>query len=436
MLIRSLVSRNARLKTSGTLLLLLLEVLLLLLRKNPERKKFKIEEEKMRMRMRNTVIDQQQQQQLFIRGRREVTRVGTRDRSHAAASSLSPSSSSSSSSSLLRYPTSSTRIPGRCFKCFILLEAAAVGRVSSRSNQILRSLPGQHSNRSSSSESFGFGSKSERPEKRGEGNGNRRTKQLEKASEVLQTIIDEVSREYFIEQAALIVEDDEREKRGGGADQKGGSEELAQIARKVVKVYMDKLDNVFLAALLAYMQAAKEQEREDVVELLNCIYEQIILLLRKDLPTGVQVVDILTQVISKQDRMNVMRKALALSSETKSSPEGEGEGEESGDDAMEVPACEPLEIFGACRDMLLQMESQEAFDKLLYYRVCCVREEARDFADSGDTPSGGVSHAYPHAFPPRELALVKELLQVSDATRVSALLKKSFTEFDVMLQVS
>ena len=45
-LIRSLVSRNARLKTSGTLLLLLLEVLLLLLRKNPERKKFKIEEEK------------------------------------------------------------------------------------------------------------------------------------------------------------------------------------------------------------------------------------------------------------------------------------------------------------------------------------------------------------------------------------------------------
>ena len=130
-----------------------------------------------------------------------------------------------------------------------------------------------------------------------------RVKQLNRASELLQTIIDEVSREHFIETAALIVEEDEN-------DDDAQVQSLAQVARNVCKVYMDQLDNVFLASLLAYIQAAKEQDREDVVSLLNCIYEQIILLLRMDLPSGIQLVDILTQVIDKQDRERVMNQAL------------------------------------------------------------------------------------------------------------------------------
>ena len=78
---------------------------------------------------------------------------------------------------------------------------------------------------------------------------SRRAKQLNRASELLQTIIDEVSREHFIDTAALIIEDDEAD---GLDDASGkGTEALAQVARKVCRVYMDELDSVFLATLLA-----------------------------------------------------------------------------------------------------------------------------------------------------------------------------------------
>ena len=74
-------------------------------------------------------------------------------------------------------------------------------------------------------------------------------KQLNRASELLQTIIDEVSREHFIDTAALIIEDDEADGLGDASGK--GTEALAQVARKVCRVYMDELDSVFLATLLA-----------------------------------------------------------------------------------------------------------------------------------------------------------------------------------------
>ena len=113
--------------------------------------------------------------------------------------------------------------------------------------------------------------------------------------------------------------------------------------------------------------------------------------------------------------------------------------------------------------MLGQMEKQEAFDTLLYYRLCCVREEARDFSCTetetetearaatvrgaagfrkkkdkdtavGVGPVGRLANVYSHALPPSELALVKELLYITDPLRIAALLKKSFAEFDGLLQ--
>jgi hypothetical protein len=273
------------------------------------------------------------------------------------------------------------------------------------------------------------------------GEETRRSKQLTEASDLLQTIIDEVGREHFIEEAARIVEEEEEEEEeerdgGDGLGVKGRSgESLSRIARKVVKVYMDKLDNVFLASLLAYIQAAKEQNKQDVVELLHCLYEQIILLLREDLPSGVQMVDILTQVVAKKDRTNVMKKGLEKERKTSNANEKE-ESDRTMGSSLDVPPCNPSEVFGACQEMLGQMEKQEAFDTLLYYRVCCIREEARDFASSSETGGIGLANVYSHALPPSELALVKELLCISDELRVSALLQKSFAELDGLLQQS
>ncbi|UPR04478.1 hypothetical protein HOP50_16g78200 [Chloropicon primus] len=263
----------------------------------------------------------------------------------------------------------------------------------------------------------------------------RRVKEVNRASALLQTIIDEVSREHFIDTAALIIEDDEREGIAGDGDLRS-TEAMAQVARKVCRVYMDELDNVFLATLLAYIQAAKDQDREDVVELLNCVYEQIILLLRMDLPGGIQCVDILTQVVGKADRERVMRRARDEAGRKNDGRAGSGEraeGEESdGVDKLEVPPCEPVEVFGACQEMFRQMETQDAFDKLLYYRVCCVSEEVRDFAQAFETEETAIAKVYPHALPSRELGLIKELLKVSDAQRIKAILNKSFAEFDVL----
>ena len=83
--------------------------------------------------------------------------------------------------------------------------------------------------------------------------------------------------------------------------------------------------------------------------------------------------------------------------------------------------------------MLLQMEKQDAFDKLLYYRVCCVREEVRDFFESlnaRDVEETTIEAAYPHALPAKELALIKELLQVKDQAKIAALIKKNFETSD------
>lgn len=192
----------------------------------------------------------------------------------------------------------------------------------------------------------------------------------------------------------------------------------------------------------SYIQAAKDQNREDVVELLNCVYEQIILLLRMDLPGGIQCVDILTQVVGQADRERVLMKALgeAERNRDEGTPLDGSDAEagrvaaagESALDKLEVPACKPSEVFGACQEMLRQMETQDAFDKLLYYRVCCVREEVRDFAERFEAGETSIARAYPHALPARELALVKELLRVQGEQRMRALLSRAIAEFDVL----
>ena len=172
------------------------------------------------------------------------------------------------------------------------------------------------------------------------------------------------------------------------------------------------------------------------------MYEQIILLLRMDLPGGIQCVDILTQVVGQADRERVLMKALgeAERNRDEGTPLDGSDAEagrvaaagESALDKLEVPACKPSEVFGACQEMLRQMETQDAFDKLLYYRVCCVREEVRDFAERFEAGETSIARAYPHALPARELALVKELLRVQGEQRMRALLSRAIAEFDVL----
>ena len=62
--------------------------------------------------------------------------------------------------------------------------------------------------------------------------------------------------------------------------------------------------------------------------------------------------------------------------------------------------------------MLLQMEKQDAFDKLLYYRVCCVREEVRDFFESSnarDVEETTIEAAPPKSAPARHTSAVSHV---------------------------
>ena len=88
--------------------------------------------------------------------------------------------------------------------------------------------------------------------------------------------------------------------------------------------------------------------------MLHCIYEQIILLLREDLPSGVQMVDILTQVVGKKDRTNVMRKGLRQydQDDQETTKTKTKEKDQTRASSLDVPPCDPSEVRTSLSSLL------------------------------------------------------------------------------------
>ena len=255
-----------------------------------------------------------------------------------------------------------------------------------------------------------------------ESGGGRKSDQVARATDLITRVVDEVSRELFIEEATAYVQDDEDVIE----------RHIADIARAVVRVYSDELDNVFMATLLAYMRAAEDKGARDVVVLLNVIYEQVLILMRERLPAGVQVAEVLTQIPGREDRARAMARVFAAAGGGGEADDGEGASgggdRPEGATRVPLPPCLPSDVIAACQEMVSGMERDvDSTDRLLMLRLCAVREEARDCAlRSPDAKGKAGADVISPALPRREMALLNALLRVGEAPRRRALLQEAF----------
>ncbi|DBB14614.1 hypothetical protein WJX82_003763 [Trebouxia sp. C0006] len=232
--------------------------------------------------------------------------------------------------------------------------------------------------------------------------------QIDKAARMLNSMMEEIHQEAFVS--------------GAVSEVTGQAPEVteAEAIRKAVASRMDQLDEAFLMALGAYIGAAEEQGDKALAGRLSRIQQQVLQDVSKRLPPEMQILDIVLRLLSRNERMSVLRQAAS----------GQG-----GDD---VPPCDIKRVRGAALQLVSDMEEKDAIpDRRLLARLCIAREEIAEVVAEQQyaNRSGSTQDMYENnmalhnqSVPKASIAFLKELLTMSDEAKRKAFLQKAFRE--------
>ncbi|KAF8059359.1 PEP-related development arrested 1 [Scenedesmus sp. PABB004] len=237
---------------------------------------------------------------------------------------------------------------------------------------------------------------------------------VDRAAATLQDIVTEVLNELLVEEASAYVMDEE-----------GPGLALNQAARNAVVKRLEWLDSNFLAALNAYLAAPSVQRDGELVALLGAVRTEVLELVAARLPASVQVLNAALQHAGKQQREELVARAL-----------------NGGGGAL--PGASLDELGGAAIQLVDDMEDQQVVaDRALLARLVLVREELRAMVErqdaqlftgssapaAGGPPSAAQLFAFHRTnLPARCAAFMKELLVVPEQGRRLGLLTKAFQE--------
>lgn len=232
--------------------------------------------------------------------------------------------------------------------------------------------------------------------------------QIDKAARMLNSMMEEIHQEAFVS--------------GAVSEVTGQAPEVteAEAIRKAVASRLDQLDEAFLMALGAYIGAAEEQGDEALAGRLSRIQQQVLQDVSKRLPPEMQILDVVLRLLSRNERMSILRQAA------------------SGQGGNDVPPCDIKRVRGAALQLVSDMEEQDAIpDRRLLARLCIAREEIAEvvaeqqYANrSGSTDDMYESNMVLHnqSVPKASVAFLKELLTMSDEAKRKAFLQKAFRE--------
>lgn len=241
----------------------------------------------------------------------------------------------------------------------------------------------------------------------------------------------------FNEQA--LVEDG-----GAEVDKEAPERDHVAILRGVVAAELPELDEFFLAALGAYLNAASKREdkhSKQLLRLLLAVREEVLRAVGSQLPVDIQLVEALTALPDRAQRAALLDEVREEArAEAEEGPEA-GEGTWRQLSPTRFPGLTLEAAENAAARLVEQMEGTDAVvaDPVLLSRAVLAREAVRD-ALSRDGPPVAPSPPPPPpqpvataAFPPSqlprwEMGLLKELLTVGDPVMRRGLLRHAMSE--------
>ncbi|KAI8473087.1 MAG: hypothetical protein J3K34DRAFT_501351 [Monoraphidium minutum] len=170
---------------------------------------------------------------------------------------------------------------------------------------------------------------------------------VDRAAATLDEIVEEISREVFVSEAAAYMYSDAPEVA------------LADAVRGAVVRRLEWLDANFLAAVNAYSEAARKLGNGQLVELLAMLRREVLEQVTLRMPPPVRVLDAALQHDRVSARLKVLRSALG----------GGGGG---------LPGADMQALAATANQFVDDMEDQEVVaDRSLLARLVLVREELR-----------------------------------------------------------
>ncbi|CAL8469850.1 g9392 [Coccomyxa elongata] len=231
-------------------------------------------------------------------------------------------------------------------------------------------------------------------------------KQVETAANIVTDLMEDVNRELFV---ASAVADITRE-----------SPEVTErdAIRAAVERRIESLDEFFVASLRLFGQAAREQKNDDVADRLDAIEEEVLQQVAGRLPSELRVLDLVQQLPSSEERVNLLKRAVSGAAAD-----------------VSLPQCQLSSLQTIANQVIDDMEDKEVVpDRQLLARLCLIREELSVVATDEDGSSGGASDfeeakvTHQRLIPQGTAAFVKEMLGVSSKEKRQALLRKTLDE--------
>ena len=170
---------------------------------------------------------------------------------------------------------------------------------------------------------------------------------VEAAAKTLDDIVEEVSREVFVAEAAAYVYNESPDVA------------LADAVRGAVARRLEWLDGNFLAAVGAYADAAARQGNAPLAKLLGVLRDEVLAQVTLRMPAPVRVLDAALKHDRMSERLRVLRTALAGG-------------------AGDVPAADMQSLAATANQFVDDMEEQQVVaDRALLARLVLIREELR-----------------------------------------------------------
>lgn len=233
---------------------------------------------------------------------------------------------------------------------------------------------------------------------------------VERASKLLDQIINETVEQIFVEEATEEVipgEDDDDDDDGpvqGKASEAPGVDKEA-ILRGVILKHLEEFDGSFMAAISAYVQVAEASGDFTLLSILAAIREEVLAAVSGEMKPEIQVVQLVARLVSKEDRLEVLRAAHR------------GGGKAAGHDVPGVPI---EKVENAAARLVDEFEGQENVPNWqLLYSLLLVRETCRQLHPNAndigvyDTTVVNASFS-PSEIPRAEAALIKEICVVDE----------------------
>uniref|UniRef100_A0A061S5Q0 Uncharacterized protein n=2 Tax=Tetraselmis sp. GSL018 TaxID=582737 RepID=A0A061S5Q0_9CHLO len=220
--------------------------------------------------------------------------------------------------------------------------------------------------------------------------------QLATAADAIDRIVNKVMDEMIISESVAVLTGDESETKLDGA------------IRDVLVQEAESLDDTFLAMLMRYTKATKDNGQEQLAQVLARIYELTIEFVTSKMPPELRLLQQLSEEPDTAERDRVLRMAVS--------------GEEG-----DLPGCDLETLARTSNRMVEDMEARQIVpDRTLLVRVCLVREETRKLAMELKGIDSPEVAKFSSVVPARVSHFIKELMPVNESSRRMALLEKVF----------